>query len=152
MERLLAILPGQSMPIPLRYGLIAAIMLVCAALQFGLQVQSGFTTIFLLLPGVFLSGFMFDRGSAHLAAVLATVLATGLVAWSSLSDQHLLPLTLFAITAIGTAIVADTLREEMNKVLHSERAKTILLSELAHRTKNNLAILGALVRLQGKDA
>jgi two-component system, sensor histidine kinase PdtaS len=152
MERLVAMLPGQSMPIPLRYGMTTLIVLVCAALQFGLQLQSGFTGTFLLLPGVFLAGFLFDRGTAYFAAVLATVITIFLLAPERPPEQYLLPVTLFAITAVGTAFVSEMLRTEMRKVLHSEGAKTVLLSELAHRTKNNLTILSALVRLQGKDA
>src|SRR5690348_372659 len=129
MERLLALLPEQSMSIPLRYGMTAIIMLVCAALQLGLQLQSGLVSIFLLVPGVFLAGFMFDRGTGYFAAVLGTGVATLLIGEALGAPRQLLPLTLFAITAVGTASVAETLRGEMKKVARSERAKTLLLSE-----------------------
>jgi two-component sensor histidine kinase len=38
----------------------------------------------------------------------------------------------------------------MEKVVASERSKTLLLQEVAHRTKNNLAMLSAMVRLQSR--
>jgi two-component sensor histidine kinase len=38
----------------------------------------------------------------------------------------------------------------MEKVVRAEKAKTALLMELAHRTKNNLAMLSAMMRLQAK--
>ena len=38
----------------------------------------------------------------------------------------------------------------MEKVVAAERAKSLLLQELAHRTKNNLAMLSAMTRLQAK--
>jgi two-component sensor histidine kinase len=47
--------------------------------------------------------------------------------------------------------VAEILRKVMIRLVESERSKTLLLQELAHRTKNNLAILSALVRLQARD-
>jgi two-component sensor histidine kinase len=44
----------------------------------------------------------------------------------------------------------------MEKVVASEKSKSISLQEVAHRTKNNLAMLSAMVRLQsrtlGQDA
>jgi hypothetical protein len=39
----------------------------------------------------------------------------------------------------------------MEKVVASERSKTLLLQEVAHRTKNNLAMLSAMVRLQSRN-
>jgi two-component sensor histidine kinase len=38
----------------------------------------------------------------------------------------------------------------MEKAVRAEKAKTVLLMELAHRTKNNLAMLAAMMRLQAR--
>jgi len=149
MERLLAIMPGPSVPIPLRYGMTALVMLVCGALALGVQLQSGFIGMFLLLPGIFIAGFLFDRGTSFFAAVLAVAIAAALM-FGRPPAEYLLPLTLFAITAMGVGLVSEALRSEMRQVADSERAKTVLLHEAAHRTKNNLAILSATVRLQAK--
>jgi two-component system, sensor histidine kinase PdtaS len=59
---------------------------------------------------------------------------------------------LFAITAAGTAVVAEFLRAEMKRVMQADKTKAVLLQEMAHRTKNNLAILGAMIRLQARNA
>jgi two-component sensor histidine kinase len=52
--------------------------------------------------------------------------------------------------SLAFATVAELLRNEMEKVVASERSKTLLLQEVAHRTKNNLAMLSAMVRLQSR--
>ncbi|WP_456653496.1 histidine kinase dimerization/phosphoacceptor domain -containing protein [Bradyrhizobium lupini] len=55
---------------------------------------------------------------------------------------------LFAITAAGTALVAEFQRIELRRVMMADKTKALLLQQLAHRTKNNLAILGAMIRLK----
>jgi len=67
--------------------------------------------------------------------------------WSS---ALALPLLLFTFVSLAFATVAELLRKEMEKVVASERSKTLLLQEVAHRTKNNLAMLSAMVRLQSR--
>ncbi|MVT71054.1 hypothetical protein GPL21_39105 [Bradyrhizobium pachyrhizi] len=126
-------------------------MLVCAVLQAGLQVQAGFTGYFLLLPGIFLCGLLFDRGSGLLAAAIAVGVTVHLSYSGGYGMKFLLPCSLFALTAIGVAVVAEIMRGETKRVLQAEHTKTLLLEEMAHRTKNNLAILGAMVRLQARS-
>jgi hypothetical protein len=66
----------HRLPTPIRYLIAVSIMLVCAALQAGLQAQAGFTGFFLLLPGIFLSGLLLDRGSGLLAAAMEAMEST----------------------------------------------------------------------------
>jgi two-component sensor histidine kinase len=120
-----------------------------------MEAQSGFVGLYILLPAIFLAGMMFDRGSGF----LATGVAVAGVLWllrSQWSSALALPLILFVFIAIAFAVVAEALRKEMEKVVASERSKSLLLQEVAHRTKNNLAMLSAMVRLQsrtlGKEA
>lgn len=63
MNRLYPLILEHSLPAPIRYGISASIILVCAVLQMALQMQTGAPGYFLLLPGVFLSGLIFDRSS-----------------------------------------------------------------------------------------
>jgi hypothetical protein len=46
-------------------------MVVCAVLEMALQMQTESAGYFVLLPGVFLSGLIFDHGSGILAAMIA---------------------------------------------------------------------------------
>lgn len=154
MENLLYLLPSKPQPIAVRYS-ISALLVICSLAIFGaMEAQSGFIGLFVFLPTIFLAGLMFDRGTAFFATALALLGVLWLIRqqWSA---ALVLPL-LFTIVAIAFAIIAELLRKEMEKVVGSERSKILLLQEVAHRTKNNLAMLSAMVRLQartlGKDA
>jgi hypothetical protein len=57
MENLLLLLPRRPQSIFVRYGVTTLIVLVCFALQIGVEFQSGMFTFFLLLPGIFLGLF-----------------------------------------------------------------------------------------------
>jgi hypothetical protein len=66
MENLLLLLPKRPQGILARYGATTLIVLVCFALQMGVEFQSGMFMFFLLLPGIFLASVLFDRGSGFL--------------------------------------------------------------------------------------
>jgi two-component sensor histidine kinase len=151
MDWLLAMKRTPPVSVPARYALTAIVMLVCGVLQFGLRAQSGFVGLFILLPGIFLAGFLFDRGSGLFAAAIGILFAALTVASDGSAAEYLAPVVLFAVTALGAAIASEALRGQMRAVVQSERAKAVLLQELAHRTRNNLAILSAMIRLQAKS-
>jgi two-component sensor histidine kinase len=149
MERLLYFLPEKQQTVATRYG-VSALLMACSLVVFAaMEAQSGFIGLYILLPAIFLAGLMFDRGSG----LFATLLAIAGVVWVlrlQLSSALALPLFFFALIAVAFAAFAELLRKEMEKVVASERSKTLLLQEVAHRTKNNLAMLGAMVRLQSR--
>jgi two-component system, sensor histidine kinase PdtaS len=149
MERLLYFLPAKQQTVATRYG-VSALLMACSLVVFAaMEAQSGFIGPYILLPAIFLAGLMFDRGSAF----FATLLAVAGVLWVlrlQLSSALTLPLLFFTLIGIAFAAFAELLRKEMEKVVASERSKTLLLQEVAHRTKNNLAMLSAMVRLQSR--
>jgi two-component sensor histidine kinase len=149
MERLLYFLPAKQQTVATRYG-VSALLMACSLVVFAaMEAQSGFIGLYILLPAIFLAGLMFDRGSAF----FATLLAVAGVLWVlrlQLSSALTLPLLFFTLIGIAFAAFAELLRKEMEKVVASERSKTLLLQEVAHRTKNNLAMLSAMVRLQSR--
>jgi two-component system, sensor histidine kinase PdtaS len=149
MERLLYFLPAKQQTVATRYG-VSALLMACSLVVFAaMEAQSGFIGLYILLPAIFLAGLMFDRGSAF----FATLLAVAGVLWVlrlQLSSALALPLLFFTFIGIAFAAFAELLRKEMEKVVASERSKTLLLQEVAHRTKNNLAMLSAMVRLQSR--
>jgi two-component system, sensor histidine kinase PdtaS len=149
MERLLYLLPPKPQTVALRYGVSALLMACSLGVFAAMEAQSGFIGLYILLPAIFLAGLMFDRGSAF----FATLLAVAGVLWVlrlQLSSALALPLLFFTFIGIAFAAFAELLRKEMEKVVASERSKTLLLQEVAHRTKNNLAMLSAMVRLQSR--
>jgi two-component sensor histidine kinase len=151
MERLLYFLPAHPQPAYIRFGTSALIMAFFILVQMGMQSQSGFGGLFFLIPGIFLCGILFDRGSSLFGTALATVYAV-YAAPAAPWITHLLPVGFFVATGIGVGVVAEAFRNEMEKVVSAEKAKTVLLMELAHRTKNNLAMITAMMRLQAKRA
>ena len=125
-------------------------MLASIAVAIGIETQSGFQSLFLLLPGIFVSGLMFDRGSSYFASLIAGVFAFVQLVKGAPVISLFLPWTLFVATGVVAGVVAEGLRIEMEKVVRTQNAKTVLLMELAHRTKNNLAMISAMMRLQAK--
>ncbi|WFU34484.1 sensor histidine kinase [Bradyrhizobium brasilense] len=150
MNRLYPLVLEHRLPSPVRYCISACIMVVCSVLQTALQTQTGAPGYFLLLPGVFLSGLIFDRGSGMFAAVIAVGVGAYLSYAGGFGIDFLATNALFAITAAGTAIVAEFQRAELRRVMLPDKTKTLLLQEMAHRTKNNLAILGGMIRLEAR--
>jgi two-component sensor histidine kinase len=152
MNKLYPLLLEHQLPVLVRHFIALAIMLVCSVMQVALQMLTGYPSYFLLLPGIFLSGLVFDRGTGILAAVIAVGVGAYLGYGSNVGIEYLSTNGLFAVTATGTAIVAEFLRLEMKRVMLADKTKALLLQEMAHRTKNNLAVLSAMIRLQAKNA
>jgi two-component sensor histidine kinase len=59
---------------------------------------------------------------------------------------------LFVIVALGLAWVSESLRRAWEQAIEAERAKALLLEELGHRTKNNLAMVVSVLSLQVRGA
>ena len=152
MKKLYPLLLEHHLPILARHCITVAIMLVCTVLQMAMQMLTGYPGYFLLLPGVFLSGLIFNRGSGILAAALAIGVGGYLSYGGNAGFEYLSANGLFAVTAAGTAVVAEFLRAEMKRVMLADNTKAVLLQEMAHRTKNNLAVLSAMIRLQARNA
>ncbi|WP_246667198.1 sensor histidine kinase [Bradyrhizobium sp. UNPA324] len=150
MNRLYPLVLEHRLPTAVRYGISASIMLACAVLQMAMEMQTGSPGYFLLLPGVFLSGLIFDRGSGIFAAVIAVAVGAYVSFGGSNGIDYLATNALFAITANGTAAVAEFQRAELRRVVLADKTKALMLQKMAHRTKNNLAILGRIIRLEAR--
>ncbi|HET7889274.1 MAG TPA: sensor histidine kinase [Bradyrhizobium sp.] len=152
MNKLYPLLLEHRLPVLVRYGIVAAIMLACATLQMALQMLTGYPSYFLLLPGIFLSGLIFNRGTGMAAAAIAIIVSGYLSYGTDPGPAYVAESGLFIVTAAGTAVVAEFLRAEMKRVMHADKTKSLLLQEMAHRTKNNLAVLSAMIRLQARGS
>jgi two-component sensor histidine kinase len=152
MGRLLSFLPEKPQPAWVRYAATTLIMAVCIAVQVGLQNQTGFVGLFFLLPGIVVAGVLFDRKSALYAAALGTTFAYFAISASTLFQSAVAPTLLFAATGTFIGIVAEALRTEMDRAARAHEGKTLLLTELAQRTKNNLALLSAMMRVQARHS
>src|SRR5262249_43093859 len=146
MEPLLRMLPARPQPLAVRYGVTSVLVGLCFLTLMGLQGRSGLLAFYLLFPAIFAASVLFDRGSGVFATLLGAVLVYLLM---KPSDSFLLPgdvavsLVGFIVVALGVAIVSEGLRTAW------ERAD-LLLRELGHRTKNNLALVASVLSLQAR--
>lgn len=142
------------MPYPVRYALTALIMLACCAAQYLIFRLSNFTGFFILLPGIFLSGLLFDRGSAFFATAIGLLFGVYILlpGFTPPPNAAYVPLILFVLTGFFIALVAEALRKAIGRVVTAERQKDLLLRELRHRTKNDIMSITSVLRIQARQA
>lgn len=66
-------------------------------------------------------------------------------------SEFILPLVLFVAIAVGFAVISEGLRTAWDRAATAERAKDLLLQELGHRTKNNLAMVISIMSMQARS-
>jgi len=154
MENLLLLLPKRPQSIVVRYAITTLIVLVCFALQIGVELQSGMFTFFLLLPGIFLAAVLFDRGSGFYATILSTALCVAVLLPSDswlLPGPYLLPFLLFVLVGLALATLSEAMRKALEKAVAAERSAEVMLHELNHRIRNNLAMVASVLELQKRS-
>jgi two-component sensor histidine kinase len=120
---------------------------------------------------ILLCSALFDRGSGF----LATLLAATITGWSWLSPagllsitdpRHASPMILFILFGCATAAIVEmmhkaleeartahaSLTESHDVTSRAERARTLMLREFRHRTRNDLGALVALLMLRARTA
>jgi two-component system, sensor histidine kinase PdtaS len=151
MERLLYLLPNIPQPAWVRCAATTVLMALCFVAQSGLNEQTGFVGFYLLLAGIFAAGISFTRGASVYATTLGAAFTYLLASPAASIRVNVLTLTLFSLAGLLIGVFSEALRTELERAMRAEKSKTVLLMELAHRTKNNLAMLSAMMRLQAKD-
>jgi two-component sensor histidine kinase len=148
-EKYLALLPEKPQPAWVRYGATLVIVLFNSLLQMAVYSYTGLSAFFLLLPGIFACGIMFDRGSAVLATLVCTLLDIYLVPLGK-DPKDFVFLAFFVGVGVATAVVSEGLRKVLEQLSAANAAKDVLLRELEHRTKNNMAIMSSLLHFQAR--
>ncbi|WP_407187678.1 sensor histidine kinase [Bradyrhizobium centrosematis] len=105
----------------------------------------------LFIPAIFLSSVLFDRGCGIAATAAGAVLAIAYFMPRPPSSA-VIPLVLFILTGICIAAVTELLRGTLRKLSEANRYSEVLLQELAHRTRNDLATIVSVLRLQARSA
>jgi two-component system, sensor histidine kinase PdtaS len=154
MEKFLSSLPDRPQPLIIRFSFTLLIMAVSALLQIGVFHLTGLNGLFLLIPGIFVTGFLFDHGSAFFATLLAVFVAsytTAAAADTSASVyERSFAVVLFGVTGFAIAFISEALRNAMERLIKVERTADVLLRELDHRTKNNMMSIASVLRLQAR--
>src|SRR3954454_4702092 len=152
MEKWLAFLPERPQPPLIRYGTTIAIMAVCCLLQLFIYRVAGETSFFVLIPGIFAAGILFDRGSGFLATAVGVLFAIYLSPPAFAALEQAVPDLLFTIIGAATAIVSESLRKIMERLAKERRAKDLLLRELDHRAKNNMTKMTSILHMQARTS
>jgi two-component system, sensor histidine kinase PdtaS len=150
----------RGWPTGVRY--LATLLIVSTMLALGLALDEHFHGFpFLLFSfAILISSALFDRGSGAFSVLLSGFFAkwffiapTGTIRVENTGD--LIALSCFmalglAIAAVVEALhrVASDLVEANQKLTASENEKNLLLEEASHRFRNELTMLGAMLRLQ----
>jgi two-component sensor histidine kinase len=129
-------------------------MLACCAVQYLIFRISNFTGFFILLPGIFVSGLLFDRGSAFFGTLIGCLFGVYVLfpGFQLPSGAVSVPLILFMVTGFFLAIAAEMLRKALERIAAAERDKDLLLRELRHRTKNDIMNITSVLRIQARQA
>ena len=108
---------------------------------------------FVLLPAIFLSSVTFTRG----AGIYAAILSTAVLYWfltpvgsALLPGRFILSLLLFLLVSLTLAVLGEGMRPAWERAAAAERVKDVLLQELGHRTKNNLAMVISMLSMQAR--
>jgi two-component sensor histidine kinase len=147
------LLPRRELPAIVAYAGALGIVLAAALLRYALGGAMIGYPVLLFIPAVFLSALLFDNGAGYLATIVSALIAWGAFidpAWSFAADRTpIIPLLLFVAIGFVMSAVTEALRRAMRRLDEGKRGKSLMLEELAHRTKNDLAIISAAITLQG---
>jgi two-component sensor histidine kinase len=105
--------------------------------------------LLLFIPAVFLASVIF-HGSGVLATVASAVIAAAYF-MPPPATSAIVPLIVFLLIGLFIAAVTETLRKTLDKLSQAKSYSDILLRELAHRTRNDLATIISLLRLQARS-
>jgi two-component sensor histidine kinase len=152
MEQLLVrFLPSTPRyPIWARYVLTIALVALTFGVRLLLEPQLSGTALVLFIPAIFLASVAFDRGSGFLATLASAALAA--TDMPPLSSATIIPLAIFVLTGLTIATVTEALRQTVGKLSDAKTHADVLLQELAHRTRNDLATIVSILRLQARTS
>ncbi|MCK1727122.1 MULTISPECIES: Ku protein [unclassified Bradyrhizobium] len=106
--------------------------------------------LILFIPAIFLASVIFDRGSGFLATGASAALAARYFIPPS-PGAAILPLLVFLASGLCIAAVTEALRTTLEKHSEAKAYADVLMMELAHRTRNDLATIISILRLQARS-
>jgi len=154
----------RAYPRFLRKTLTTGLVLGAFGARYLLFGKTGTLPFLLFFPSIIVASVMFSRGSGIYATLLSAAIAVLAfaapgVGFAVSNDIDILAVTLFVLVGTFTAVVVEALRDAMYDAdaAHAEaeaakRARDLLLVELGHRTKNDMARIHALLTIQATTA
>jgi two-component sensor histidine kinase len=151
MELLLRLLPGP-LPVAVRYGITAFLVLLSFALRIGIEERTGAYGFLLFVPAIVAAALLFDRGSGFLALILSTGLVAAILPWDMGADVHVAALASFLIVGAGLVVLGETLHKAVERAHQAELEKDLLLKEMSHRVRNKFTMISSIIALQARQA
>ena len=147
-------------PVWLRY--VATILTVCVVGSAWERLNSD-RPYLMFFPTIILCAIIFNRGSGYIATIMAAIFSAAFLLPSDASghfkasDRVTLPL--FILVGLAIATIVEILRTRVSELRISEQKalilaseKQLLIDELAHRTRNDLANVVTLINLQASKS
>lgn len=153
MERLLRALPARPESYVIRYAFTAGLVAFCYGLVWTVPGEPASHGFFIFYVAIFLASVLFDHGSGFFATALAAVVMAFEMkppGSTGLSDDSIVMLILFVVISIGVAFASEGLRKAWERAVAAEQVKDLLLQELRHRTKNDLAMVISVLSVQAR--
>lgn len=155
MEAWLKILPPRPGSYGLRYTLTAVMVVGAAGIVLMMNRGGGYYAFFIFFLVIFLASVLFD----HMSGFVATALSTAFMYFQIREPQtgvffeRPVPmLSMFVATSLGVALISEGLRKAWERAVEAEQKNALLLEELRHRTKNDLAMVISILVLQTRAA
>ncbi|MET3723852.1 histidine kinase dimerization/phosphoacceptor domain -containing protein [Sphingomonas trueperi] len=145
-------MPERRLGVSLQVLIGSAFAIGGFILQHSLSGALGGFPLLLFVPAVFFSAIVLGKIGGATTTFCGAALAGYFIVEPrysfALTASSAVALTIFVIIGIGMSLVIEALRGTIEKLNESERSKALLLEELAHRTKNDLAIISSAITLQ----
>jgi len=68
-----------------------------------------------------------------------------------LPAPYLLPFVLFVLVGLALATLSEAMRKALEKAVAAEQSAAVMLHELNHRIRNNLAMVASVLELQKRS-
>ena len=117
------------------------------------QRETGLYGFFVFYVAIFMSSILFDHNSGFLATLLSAAFMYFRLSEpnSGIGIDEARPLlATFVVISFCVALVSEGLRKAWETAVESEQTKDLLLQELRHRTKNDLAMVISVLALQAR--
>ena len=148
-----ALLPKRHFSTPVRFiGVIATVLAAWLARNVFASLLPG-NGLELFFPAVLISAVLFDHGAGFLATLLCTLLANVFPPATVLppSNQQVIALGVFVPVGLMMTLIIEGLRHALRQLSAAKEEKELLLSELIHRTRNDLFMVSSVISLQARS-
>jgi two-component sensor histidine kinase len=151
---------SRDWPVWIRYVITCLAVVAAYFLHWSIFGNNTEYPILLFYPVIIATGLFLDRGNGIFASVLSTLLAVYYLlpigpVTSYQSSLEIISVLLFLATGLTMAIFVEalhklfvSLHKANQQISHLAEARGILLRELSHRTRNDLAALNSLFLIQ----